>query len=88
MPEFPSPSDALQELIIYKAYAAAQKAFQQEFKKVEIIFFSANIFTMTCSNSKNKIHFIYNYLFTIAAKRLTSLGFANCDNVPQKERLR
>ena len=34
MPEFPSPSDALQELVIYKAYAAAQTTLQQESKKV------------------------------------------------------
>ena len=35
MPEFPSPSETLQELVIYKAYAAAQKALQEESKKVK-----------------------------------------------------
>ena len=36
---------------------------------------------MNCSNAKE--HLSFNYVFTIAAKRVILLGFVACDTVPK-----
>ena len=41
-------------------------------------------FTMTCSNTNDNIYFVIIF-FTIAAKRLTFLDFADCDVVPKRK---